>query len=81
MIVEGHADKLQTIADLLLERETIEGEELEALFETPRPRPDRCRRAAAQGGVRAGNTGGGTTSARGERDAPGARAARPQPAD
>src|SRR5215213_2946946 len=40
VIVEGNADKLQAIADLLLEKETIEGEELEALFETPRPRPD-----------------------------------------
>jgi len=39
-IVEGNADKLRAIADLLLAAETIEGEELEALFETPRPRPD-----------------------------------------
>ena len=40
VIVEGNADKLEAIADLLLIEETIEGEELEALFETPRPRPD-----------------------------------------
>jgi cell division protease FtsH len=40
VIVEAHADKLQAIAELLLEKETIEGEELEMLFETPRPRPD-----------------------------------------
>jgi cell division protease FtsH len=39
-VVEAHVDKLQAIAELLLAEETIEGEELEALFETPRPRPD-----------------------------------------
>jgi hypothetical protein len=32
--------ELQAIAELLLEEETIEGDELEAIFATPRPRPD-----------------------------------------
>ena len=38
-VVETNADKLKAIADLLLAEETIEGEQLEALFEQPRPRP------------------------------------------
>jgi cell division protease FtsH len=39
-IVEAHMAELQAIAELLLEEETIEGDELEAIFATPRPRPD-----------------------------------------
>jgi cell division protease FtsH len=39
-IVEVNSDKLQAIAELLLAEETIEGEQLESLFELPRPRPD-----------------------------------------
>jgi cell division protease FtsH len=39
-IVEEQGDKLTAIAELLLAKETIEGEELEALFESPRPRPN-----------------------------------------
>ena len=31
---------LEAIADLLVREETIEGEELEALFDSPRPKPD-----------------------------------------
>ncbi|MCB0257850.1 MAG: cell division protein FtsH, partial [Anaerolineae bacterium] len=38
-VVEANGDKLKAIADLLLAEETIEGEQLEALFEQPRPRP------------------------------------------
>ena len=38
-VVEANADKLRSIAELLLAEETIEGEQLEALFEQPRPRP------------------------------------------
>jgi cell division protease FtsH len=38
-VVEANADKLTSIAELLLAEETIEGEQLEALFEHPRPRP------------------------------------------
>jgi len=38
-VVEANADRLRAIADLLLAEETIEGEQLEALFEQPRPRP------------------------------------------
>ncbi len=39
-ILSTHADKLEAIAELLIREETIEGEELEALFDTPRPQPD-----------------------------------------
>jgi cell division protease FtsH len=39
-ILSAHADKLEAIAELLIREETIEGEELEALFDTPRPKPD-----------------------------------------
>jgi cell division protease FtsH len=82
-IVEGHPDKLTAIAELLLAKETIEGEELEALFESPRPRPDLI-------GPPTGRPGRATDAARlpeqsadrGERDLPphGGQL-RPQPAD
>jgi cell division protease FtsH len=39
-ILAAHADKLESIADLLIREETIEGEELESLFDSPRPKPD-----------------------------------------
>jgi cell division protease FtsH len=39
-VLEGQADKLEAIALLLVRQETIEGEELEALFDSPRPKPD-----------------------------------------
>ena len=38
-ILTDNMDKLEAIAMLLMERETIEGNELEALFDQPRPRP------------------------------------------
>jgi cell division protease FtsH len=38
-IVTANRDKLEQIAMLLMERETIEGAEIEELFDTPRPRP------------------------------------------
>lgn len=39
-VIEGHIDTLEAIAQLLVREETIEGEELEALFDSPRPMPD-----------------------------------------
>ncbi len=39
-IISQHADKLDAIAQLLVRQETIEGEEMEALFDSPRPKPD-----------------------------------------
>jgi cell division protease FtsH len=38
-VVAEHFDKLEAIAQLLIERETIEHDELEELFEGPRPAP------------------------------------------
>jgi len=38
-ILSQHMDKLEAIAMLLMEAETIDGHELEALFDEPRPRP------------------------------------------
>jgi cell division protease FtsH len=39
-ILVQHLDKLEKIAMLLVERETIEGGEIEVLFDEPRPRPE-----------------------------------------
>jgi len=39
-ILSTSADKLDAIAQLLIREETIEGEELESLFDSPRPKPD-----------------------------------------
>jgi cell division protease FtsH len=38
-VLSDHRDKLEAIAMLLMEKETIEGDELEALFDSPRPQP------------------------------------------
>jgi cell division protease FtsH len=38
-LLTEHRDKLDAIAMLLMERETIEADELEALFDSPRPQP------------------------------------------
>ena len=38
-VLSDNMEKLESIAMLLMERETIEGSELEALFDEPRPRP------------------------------------------
>jgi cell division protease FtsH len=39
-ILTEHIKELEAIAMLLMERETIDAEELEAIFDEPRPRPD-----------------------------------------
>jgi cell division protease FtsH len=39
-IITQHFDKLEAIALLLIREETIESEQLEALFDEPRPKPD-----------------------------------------
>ncbi len=39
-IIERHVDALEAIAQLLMREETIEGEQLEAIFDSPRPTPD-----------------------------------------
>ena len=81
-IVELHVEKLQAIAELLLREETIEGDELEALFETPRPRPDLVGPPTGRPGRTLPATPPGERpAARGERDLPpSAGQLRPQPA-
>ena len=39
-ILMQHMDKLEKIATLLVEKETLEGHEIKALFDEPRPRPE-----------------------------------------
>jgi cell division protease FtsH len=39
-VLTAEFDKLESIAKLLVQEETIEGDELEALFDSPRPKPD-----------------------------------------
>ncbi len=39
-VLEANLQYLESIAQLLLSNETIEGEEMEALFDRPRPRPE-----------------------------------------
>ncbi|CAN5804807.1 ATP-dependent zinc metalloprotease FtsH [soil metagenome] len=39
-VLTNHQGKLEEIAMLLMERETLEADELEALFDTPRPKPN-----------------------------------------
>ena len=39
-VLEGNFPYLEAIAQLLLRNETIEGDEMEALFDQPRPRPE-----------------------------------------
>jgi cell division protease FtsH len=83
-IVEEHTDKLQAIAELLLREETIEGEELEALFETPRPRPDLVGPPTGRPGrsFPPETAPAERPAARGERDLPPSPGQlRPQPAD
>jgi len=38
-VLTDHIDKLEAIAMLLMENETVEAEELEALFDSPKPQP------------------------------------------
>ena len=80
----GQYAKLKAIADLLLEKETIEGEELEALFETPRPRPDLVGPPSGRPGrgFVPGKPAAEQPAARSERDLPPSPGQlRPQPAD
>ena len=39
-IIQRHFDRLEAIARLLIQEETIEDEELERLFDSPRPKPE-----------------------------------------
>jgi cell division protease FtsH len=74
-IVSEHFDKLEAIAKLLVEQETLEHEELEELFDGPRPAPNLVGPPIGQPALRLkrDDTEG--------RDFPGSGRLTPQPAD
>ncbi len=75
-------DKLEAIAQLLIQEETIEGEQLEALFDSPRPAPDLVGPPSGRPATRVVQPAARTAEARPERDQPGGLGQlRPQPAD
>ena len=73
-LVSEHFDKLEIIAKLLVENETIEYEELEAVFDGPRPAPRLVGPPTGQPSARAQNANEG-------REFPGTGRLTPQPAD
>lgn len=81
-IIEANVTKLEAIAELLLGEETIEGDELEALFEDPRPRPELVGPPTGRPArVQAPTAQTERPAARGERDLPPTSGQlRPQPA-
>jgi cell division protease FtsH len=84
-VLTSQADKLEKIATLLVQEETIEGDELEALFDTPRPAPVLVGPPAGRSATRPIEPRGAKPEQRTDpgRDAPPAGAGqwRPQPAD
>ncbi|MGH2562842.1 MAG: ATP-dependent zinc metalloprotease FtsH [Thermomicrobiales bacterium] len=82
-----HFAKLESIAELLIANETIESEELEALFDSPRPAPDLVGPPSGRPASLAQETQGVVAehpiAERPEREIPpaGAGQLRPQPAD
>jgi cell division protease FtsH len=75
-ILTEHFDRLEAIAQLLIREETIESEQLEEVFDVPRPRPvlQGPPHGRAQAPVQP------SQPERGERDVPPAGQLRPQPA-
>jgi cell division protease FtsH len=83
-ILTRHADKLQAISELLIQQETIEGEEMEALFDSPRPKPDLVGPPAGRPATRPIERPAAADARhndRPERDMPPAGQLRPHPAD
>jgi cell division protease FtsH len=78
-ILTDYRDKLEEIAMLLIERETIEGPEMEALFSEPKPQPEVTGPALPrpQAAEESGESDTGEEGASGTSGAPGLR---PQPA-
>ena len=84
-VLTQHADQLDAIAQLLMREETIEGEQLEALFDSPRPKPDLVGPPSGRPATRLSNgrrEGDPRPNERQEREQPpsGAAQLRPQPA-
>jgi cell division protease FtsH len=84
-VLTQHFDKLEAIAQLLIREETIEGEELEALFDSPRPKPELVGppigRPALQTDESLAARQAQPPPDKPERDLPPAGQLRPQPAD
>ena len=80
-ILTRHSDKLEAIAQLLVREETIEGEELEALFDSPRPKPDLVGPPTGRPATRFQPRPQMTPEPRPERDRPPGGRFRPAPAD
>jgi cell division protease FtsH len=84
-VLTQNFDKLESIAQLLIREETIEGDELEALFDSPRPKPELVGPPSGRPAIEA-EDGIAARQAdkvpeRPERDLPPAGQLRPQPAD
>ncbi|MDP9364804.1 MAG: ATP-dependent zinc metalloprotease FtsH, partial [Chloroflexota bacterium] len=73
-VLTRHADKLEAIAQMLVREETIEGEQLESLFDSPRPKPNLVGpptgRPATRFQPRPQTQPDARPAARGERDLP-----------
>ncbi len=84
-VLTQNFDKLEAIAQLLLREETIEGDELEALFDSPRPKPEMIGPPIGRPAIEAQDSMAArkvdNTPERPERDLPPAGQLRPQPAD
>jgi cell division protease FtsH len=82
-VLTQHADRLEEIAQLLVREETIEGEQLEQMFDSPRPKPDLVGPPTGRPATRFQPRPEQRPAARAERDLPpsGAGHFRPQPAD
>ncbi len=75
-------DKLEAIAQLLIQEETIEGEQLESLFDSPRPAPDLVGPPSGRPSTRVVQPAPRTAEPLQERDQPGGLGQlQPQPAD
>jgi cell division protease FtsH len=81
-VLTANFDKLEAIATLLIQEETIESEQLEALFDSPRPTPVLVGPPAGRPAARVPETPAAEPrkNERPERDSPAAGHLRPQPA-
>jgi len=84
-VLTQNFDKLEAIAQLLIREETIEGDELEALFDSPRPKPELVGPPIGRPAIEAQDSMAARkvdkAPERPERDLPPAGQLRPQPAD
>jgi len=81
LILEVNSEALEAIAQLLMREETIEGEELEALFDAPRPKPDLVGPPFGRPSARFEPRPQGQVQPRPDGDQPAPGGLAPQPAD